>query len=208
MQLRSRIKSVLSNVNLAAILMAGITTVFTLLGAPAVLAQSGAVYHCVPFVVNTTAPMPSPVHGMNPLLGGTYAELIAPLAALNASAVPKHITGLPLTGTHGAGEACHADAVALFNGLANTAHYGSNGVTAHSGNLEWSDSAKLCARTEFQDGKRHTIGVYEIITEVGGAVTGHTGGYNLVAGYSVTCKASIPTNVVNLTVPVVVQTLP
>jgi hypothetical protein len=81
------------------------------------------------------------------------------------------------------GDQCHQKAEQAFNA-----------------NAAWSNPAQFCAR--FPDGKTHKIEALEILTNVGGPWHGHTGGYNLVAGYTVTCAG--PINVTQLKVPTVV----
>jgi len=124
-------------------------------------------------VVVNTTIPPSTVHGENPLFGGTSAAL-----------GEKVITAPSLTGPTGLGAVCHKDAVDAFNA-----------------NAAWSNPAQFCTR--YNDKLTHKVEVLEILTEVGGPFHGHTGGYNLVAGYTVTCAGG-PTNVTHLTVPVVV----
>jgi hypothetical protein len=189
---------------ITAILAAGIPLGIVWALAPA---NAATPYHCIALVDNTTSPLPSTLHGKNPLNGGVNSQLMGSLATLNGSPVPVLISNVPLTGHGGAGAICHWDAVALFKNQDNTATYGANGVhNTHAGNLVWSDPNQLCARPGYRDKKLHTVGVYEIITEVGGPVTGHVGGFNLVAGYSVTCNG--PNTPTQLAVPAVVPQLP
>jgi hypothetical protein len=173
--------------------------------------SSGPVYHCVPFVRFLTLPLPNGSSGGNPLFNGVASQLFSNnIAAVNQTAIK--ITGVPASGPNGAGSICHADALALFNGTDNTATYGANGVSTHNSayintNHVWSNRNELCTRIFHNDHQQHFLGVYEIITEMGGPVTGHTGGYNQVGGIVVICDGQ--TNpATNIPAPVVVPALP
>lgn len=139
--------------------------------------QNNVSGHCVAAVANTT--IPPGQSGENPLFGGDSASLQS-----GSPATQMVIHAPSVTGPGGLGAVCNHKAVNAFNA-----------------NASWSNPAQFCAH--YPDGKTHKVQVLEILTEVGGQWHGHTGGYNLVAGYTVTCAG--PINVTPLTVPVVVS---
>lgn len=145
--------------------------------APA-LAQASVSANCVAVVANNTVPASS--SEQNPLFGGVYANL-----SQVTGPHTKVVTAPGFTGPTGAGQQCRQAAIDAFRN-----------------NAGWSDPAQYCAR--HADGKTHRVGIFEVFTDPqwGGPFIGHKGGYSLVAGYTVTCAG--PTNVSNLTVPVVV----
>lgn len=190
---------------------------FLMLPSNAVMAAApSSTYHCVPMVRHITVPTAASaggLSGINPLYAGVSAQLMSSnVATVNQTAIV--VSGIDLTGPGGAGAVCHQDTVALFNGTAFTpttpgvtpAVNSANGVTAKASNKVWSDPNQYCVQIAHNDGKLHSVGAYEIITEVGGPVLNHAGKFNLVAGYTVTCSGSHPYT--SLNVPQVVPHLP
>jgi hypothetical protein len=172
--MKTTLKSLLGNLNIAALIAAGAPLALAVPSAPA-MAQSSVSMHCQAVMANNT--VPSSTSGQNPLFGGVYAML-------NQATGPTTVvvTAPGVTGPTGVGQVCHNTAIAAYNA-----------------NAGWSDPAQFCARTP--DGKRHRVQLLTILTEIGGPFIGHSGGFNQVAGYDVTCAG--PVNVVPLSRQVV-----
>jgi hypothetical protein len=162
--MKTTLKSLLGNINLVAAIAASAPLALALSAAPA-LAQSGVTGHCVAVMANNTVP-PS-TSGQNPLFGGVYAMLNQ-----STGPVTQVVSAPGMTGPTGLGQVCHNTAIA-----------------AYKANAGWSDPAQFCARTP--DGKRHRVQLLTILTEIGGPFIGHSGGFNQVAGYDVTCAGPV-----------------
>ncbi len=175
--MKKTIASLFGSINVAAIIAASAPLALTLPSAPA-MAQASVSMHCVSAVRHSAVPAIPGSGGINPMFGGVYSMLNQATGP-----VTKLVTAPTVTGPTGLGQVCQNEAKANY-----------------IANKGWSDPAQYCARTP--DGKKHKVEILAILTEIGGPFIGHVGGYNLVAGYTVTCAG--PINVTPLTVPVVV----
>lgn len=171
------LKVFLNSVNAVALIAASATFAVALPSAPAI-AQTSVSMHCVSAVRHQAVPAIPGSGGINPMFGGVYSMLNQATGP-----VTQVVTGTSVTGPTGLGQLCQNAAKANY-----------------IANKGWSDPAQYCARTP--DGKTHKVEILAILTEIGGPFIGHQGGYNLVAGYTVTCAG--PINVVQLATPVVV----
>jgi hypothetical protein len=167
--------SLFNSVNVVAFLAAGATPLALAIPSGPAMAQATVSGNCVAVMAHNT--IPASTSGQNPLFGGVYSMLNQATGP-----VARVVTAPGLTGPTGLGQVCHNTALSVYQG-----------------NKGWSDPAQFCARKA--DGKRYRVQLLTILTEIGGPFIGHTGGYNQIAGYDVTCAG--PVNVVPLTRQVV-----
>jgi hypothetical protein len=174
--MKTKLKTMFGGAAAAAIVATAAPMALTV-PATSVLAQAMVTGNCVAVMRTTTVPSSTPL-AVNPLFGGVYAQL-------NQMTGPtaRVLSAPGMTGPTGLGQVCHNEAVKTYNA-----------------NKGWSDPAQFCARNA--TGKTYKVELLTILNELGGPFIGHQGGYNLRAGYTVTCP--MPIKATPLAVPAVV----